>query len=521
MKKTILGVALAAMLAPTIASAANALAFNQEWSYAHLEAGYESEISAFDATTGTIWVAGKTGVDILDVATGNQIDFIDTSSAGFGEINSVDIYNGTAAFALQNQTRTNPGSVAFYDTATRSFTTSVQVGALPDMVKFTPDGSKVLVANEATPDVYGAETQSNPVKQFSAAPNDPVGSVSIIDRNNGNSVQTANFNGVATSGTGIRTNIGMDFEPEYIGVNAAGTTAFVTIQEHNAIGILDINSASFTDVVGLGTKDFSAPGNEIDPSDKDGVAGNFASHNVEGYYMPDAVDTFEVNGQTYLVMANEGDFREDDGDRTRAKDLNDSGDGNGFQNDVESPDPLDRLRVDNTTSVVLSDTDSTFNQLFAPGGRSFSIRDANGNLVYDSGSILDRAAADAGIYDDKRSDDKGTEPESVEIYEINGKTYAFIGLERTTTSAIGIFDITDPLNVEFDQLLTIAGDVSPEGLQVFDYLGTTYLSVANEVSNTSSLLSISAVAAVPEPQTYAMLLAGLALIGFAKRKKQA
>lgn len=512
MKKTIISIALVALFSPMAASAANSLVFNQEWSYAHLntglQSGYESEISAFDAITGTIWVAGKTGVDILDIATGSQIDFI--STAGIGEINSVDIFNGTAAFAIQAPNRADNGVVSFYNTTTRNFlngnafNSSVEVGALPDMVKFTPDGTKLLVANEGTPNSYGAETQSSPVKQFGAAPNDPVGSVSIVDVSN-QTVQTADFNGVPVSGTGIRTNIGMDFEPEYIGVNANSTTAFVTLQEHNAIGILDINTASFTEVVGLGTKDFSTPGNEIDPSDKDGIAGNFASHEVEGFYMPDAVDTYEVNGQTYLVMANEGDFREDDGDRTRAKDI---GDG--------ASAPLDRLRVDNTTSVV----DNSTNQfdLFAPGGRSFSIRDANGDLIYDSGSILDRAAANAGIYDDGRSDDKGTEPESVEIYEINGKTYAFIGLERTTTSAIGIFDITDPLAVEFDQLLTIAGDISPEGLQVFDYLGTTYLSVANEVSNTTSLL---AVAAVPEPKTYAMLVTGLALLGFAKRNKQA
>jgi hypothetical protein len=495
MKKSLLSLSIAALLFSGFANAAKtSLLFNKEWTYSHLTPNFTSEISAFDAATSSIWVGGVNGVDILDLATGSSKGFIDLSP--FGNINSVAIHNGVAAFAIENFTRTENGFVQFYNTSSNSLIRQVSVGALPDMVTFTPDGTKLLVANEGTPDVYGTEIGSNTPKTFGAAPNDPVGSVTIINTANYTKT-TATLNGVPTSGSNLRANVGMDYEPEYIAVNQDGTKAFVILQEHNGMAVLDINSSSFTQIVGLGVKDFSAPGNEIDPSNQGGV--NFGSFNVKGLYMPDGVVSFEKNGQTYLVMANEGDYREDDGDRERAEDA------------FGTARPLGRLQI--------STTDSTASDLFVAGGRSFSIRDENGNIVYDSGDILDKAAFAAGIYNDGRSDDKGVEPEGVTLLDLNGRNYAFIGLERTTKGAVAVFDITDPANSSFLDLIVTDGDVSPEGIQAFVFGGKSYLSIANEVSNTTTLYSI---AAVPEPETYAMLLAGLAMIGFAaKRKKQA
>jgi hypothetical protein len=498
MKKSILSLSIAALLFPVIASAANSsILFNKEWTYAHLTSGFTSEISAFDAATSSIWVAGVNGVDILDLATGASKGFINVSP--FGSINSVAIHNGVAAFAIENSTRTENGFVQFYNTSSNSLIRQVSVGALPDMVTFTPDGTKLLVANEGTPDKYGEEVGViNGTKTFGPAANDPVGSVTIINTAD-YSKTTATFSGVPTSGSNLRANVGMDYEPEYIAINADGTKAFVNLQEHNGLAVLDINSSSFTEIIGLGAKDFSLPGNSIDPKDDGSV--NFGSHNVKGLYQPDGIASFEKNGQTYLVMANEGDFREDDGDRA----------GRGtFTPNPADPD-LNRIR--------LSNTDSSDGNLLTIGGRSFSIRDESGNIVYDSGDQLDKAAFAAGIYDDSRSDDKGVEPEGVTLLDLNGKKYAFIGLERTTTGAVAVYDITDPANSSFLDLIVTDGDISPEGIQAFVFGGKSYLSIANEVSNTTTLYSI---AAVPEPETYAMLLAGLAMIGFAtKRKKQA
>ena len=172
--------------------------------------------------------------------------------------------------------------------------------------------------------------------------------------------------------------------------------------------------------------------------------------------MPDSVATYKWKGETYLVMANEGDFREDNADRVAAG----------------LTAPLDRLRVV---------TDLRAFGLFATGGRSFSIRRTNGEIVYDSGSILDREANKRLVYDDGRSRDKGVEPEGVALLKIGSRTFAFVGLERATKSAVAVFDITDLENVRFLDMIVTDGNLSPEGLAAYKYRGKYYLAIANEV----------------------------------------
>jgi DNA-binding beta-propeller fold protein YncE len=499
MKRSILSLAIAAALAPLAlsASAAGPLAgITKQWTFTHnMAGGQTSEIVSFDSSTNSLWVAGIAGVDVLNATNGSFIQHIDTTA--FGSINSVAIHNGLAAFAIESAVRTNPGVVKFYDTATRSLAAgvnSVTVGALPDMLTFTPNGGKLLVANEGTPTTYGVRIGTSVPRNYGPAALDPAGSVSIIDMVTRSVTATATLAGVATSGSNIRTNTGMDFEPEYITVNAAGTKAWVTLQEANAIGVLDLGSNSFTKVVGLGAKDFSAPGNQIDPLNNGTVS--FSSHNVKGLYMPDGIAAYQAAGKTFLVMANEGDFREDDADRSAASSFG-------------GVAPLNNLRVLNT--------DSSAGNLYAAGARSFSIRDADGNLVFDSGDTLDKEAAARGIYDDGRSRDKGVEPEGVTLKEIDGRTYAFIGLERTTKGAVAIYDITDPANSSFVDMIVTDGDLAPEGMQAFTMGGMHYLAIANETSGTTTLYGL---APVPEPETYALLLAGLGLIGLMARRRR-
>lgn len=495
MKKTILCAALAALFAPLTVSAAGPLTgLTKAWTYSHAAtgvAGQVSEISAFDSVTNSLWVAGVVGVDVLNASTGSLIQHIDTSI--YGSINSVAIHNGIAAFAIESSVRTDPGVIKLFDTTTRmlaSGTNSITVGALPDMVTFTKDGSRLLVANEGTPTTYGGL--------------DPAGSVSIIDMGTRAIVGTAGFAGVATSGSHLRTTTGMDFEPEYIAVNASGTKAFVSLQEANGMGVLDLTTNSFSSVIGLGVKDFSVPGNAIDPNDRDYLSGTSGPTKVElrtaaakGLYQPDGMAAYQAGGQTFIVMANEGDSREDGADEVAASMI--SG----------TPTDLGRL--------TLSSTDSSTGNLVAFGARSFSIRDEAGNIVFDSGSQLDAEAIARGIYDDKRSDNKGVEPEGVELMVIGDKTYAFIGLERTTKGAVAIFDVTDPVNSSFVDMIVTDGDKAPEGLEGFTMGGMHYLAIANEVSNTTTVYSL---APVPEPETYALLMAGLGLLGFAARRRK-
>jgi hypothetical protein len=210
--------------------------------------------------------------------------------------------------------------------------------------------------------------------------------------------------------------------------------------------------------VGLGAKDFSLPGNEIDPKDNDGVV-NFQNVAAKGLYLPDSIASYAWLGIPLLVLANEGDYREDNADRSAASSFG-------------AVAPLDRLRVSNR--------DSSAGNLYAAGARSFSIRGPNGALIYDSGSLLDREAQARGLYDDGRSRDKGVEPEGVALLDLGWKTYAFIGLERTTKSAVAVFEVSNPWNVRFLDMIVTDGDLAPEGLDVYQYRGRFFLAIANE-----------------------------------------
>lgn len=460
MQKSVLG---AAVVAATVSLSAQALeldlTFDWLWTHVHSETpGLSSEIPAFDAKTNTVWVAGGIGVDVLNAKTGAFIEHLDVTQYG-GLVNSVDIHDGLAALAVEAGApdRRSNGFVLFYDTRTRKLTKGfnrVPVGALPDMLTFTSDGSKLLVANEATPNIAADEDYT--------PDNDPPGSVSIIDVARRKVVATAGFDGVPVSGDNVRlpSSTGMDYEPEYIAIGPYGEQAYVTVQEANAIGVLDIRRGAFTRLVGLGAKDFNAPGNEIDPKDNELDANgnrivNFINVPVKGLYIPDAVASYSWLGIPLLVTANEGDFREDNEDR----------------GSTGQPAPLDRLRVYDTEPP---------GTLFAAGGRSFSIRGANGALIYDSGSILDREAQARGIYDDSRSRDKGVEPEGIALLDLGFKTYAFVGLERTTQAAVAVFDITNPWRVRFLDMIVTPGDLGPEGLAVYQRDGRFFLAIANE-----------------------------------------
>lgn len=464
-------------------------------SYFHSNAGgFQAEIGAYDSRTSTLWVTGVTGVDVLNV-TSSGLSFnsrIDVSA--FGSINSVAIHNGVAAFAIENTTnRELPGIVQFYDTTTRSLSSgisSVTVGSLPDMLTFTADGSKLLVANEATPGSYPSLTN-------------PAGGVSIIDMSTRTATTVNLDSSIPTTGTGLRSGLPFDYEPEYIAVNNTGTMAYVTLQEHNALAMLDLTTNQFTGIVGLGLKDYSLPGNSVDPTNTSPIA--LTNVALKGAYQPDAVAAYEVGGQTYLVMANEGDAQENDGDVDRAGTL------------FGSAAPLNRINVIKDLSSV--------DNLVSMGGRSFSIRDTAGNIVYDSGNILDAQAIALGIYDDGRSDDKGVEPEGVTLRSINGRTYAFVGLERTTEGAVAVFDITDPATTSFVKMIVTNGTDRPEGLTTFIKDDMIYLAIANEGLGGASAVGMSTVlytlAPVPEPETWAMLLSGLGLLGFRARRRKA
>ena len=190
-------------------------------------------------------------------------------------------------------------------------------------------------------------------------------------------------------------------------------------------------SGVVTDLQPLGVQDYSQGSIKIDVSDKDGKI-DLQNQPVFGLFQPDTIATYQVNGKDYYVTANEGDSRNED---VRIEDL--VLDPTAFPNaaELQKPENLGRLEA----SIIDGDTDGDgdIDKLFIFGGRSFSIHDSQGNLVFDSGDQFARIIAEQtpqlfnseGTIDtfDNRSDNKGSEPEAVELGEIDGRMYAFIG----------------------------------------------------------------------------------------------
>lgn len=503
-----------------------------------------AEISAYDPPSRRLFVTnGAEGtIDVLDLSNASNpvlLDQIDVSgpigTAGFvGDgANSVAVSGGIVAAAVQADPVTDPGAVAFY-TTDGTLLNVVGVGALPDMLTFTPNGRHVLVANEGEPD-DGV---------------DPQGSVSVIDLSAGvasATVRQADFNDFDSQlaelrNSGVRLfpdvawplvagkiSVSQDLEPEYIASDRKGNTALVTLQEANSVAVLDIQRAEITAIVPLGTKDHNAPGNGLDPSDKDDDI-KIDNWPLRGLFLPDAIASYQVRGQTFYVTANEGDDRGDAdepgrGDVIRFKDIEDvvSFGRNGLTpaeglaamiaNNLQDDDQLGRLNISSIDGI---DVDGNLAELFSYGARSFSIWDSSGQLVWDSGDALEQLTAQ--LYEDNfnasndtndfedRSDAKGPEPEAVSIAKLWGRTYAFVGLERI--GGVAVYNIGNPRAPQYvtyvnnrdftadDDALKqgLGRDLGPESVVIIEQpdspTGDPLMVVANEVSGTTSIFKI-------------------------------
>ena len=271
-----------------------------------------AEIVAHDPSNQRLFVVNALAstIDVLDIndpAMPVKLSTIDATAEG-AAANSVAVYGDLVAVAIEAENKQANGKVVFYNSTDLNKVGEVVVGALPDMVTFTRDGMKVLVANEGEPsDDYSV---------------DPEGSVSIIDLSNGvasATVTTADFTGfnadqadLVTAGLrvfGPGATLAQDMEPEYIAVSIDNTKAWVALQENNAVAELDIAAGEITAIVPLGFKDHSIIGDELDASNRDSGI-NIRNWPVKGMYMPDAIASYGYNGKTYYITANEGDSRD-------------------------------------------------------------------------------------------------------------------------------------------------------------------------------------------------------------------
>jgi hypothetical protein len=431
----------------------------------------------------------------------------------YGGVTSVAVKNGIVAVASPNTDETLNGSVVFFDT-NGVFLKQVTVGALPDMITFSPDGTKVMTANEGQPNA-----------NYSI---DPEGSVSVIDISGGiSALSQANvttllftaYNSQETTliASGIRklkatSTLSQDFEPEYITISADSQKAWVTLQENNAVVEINLATTTFTDIWALGTKDVSLPGNGMDISDNNGQV-LIANWPIQAFYMPDAVANYTIGGTTYLVTANEGDEKEYTGfvERTTVGAATYTLDPAIFPNAsvLKQSYNMGRFRVSNLSGNT--DVDSDFETINAVGSRSFSIFNATTKqIVFDSGDDFERytSANLPTIYNADHSDNiakgrsraKGPEPEGVTIAQIGAETFAFISLERV--GGVMVYNITDPNNVTFvdyknsRSTSAYSGDNGPEGITYIkpenSPNGKGYVLVANEISGTITIFEVDA-----------------------------
>ena len=291
-----------------------------------------------------------------------------------------------------------------------------------------------------------------------------------------------------------------DAEPEYIAFSPDGKKAYATLQENNAIATIDLATAQVINVSGLGFKNVSRISHDM--SNKDGGI-NMKRWPVLMMYQPDAIVSYETKGSTYLVTANEGDAKDYDGfsEETRVGKLKLDKTMFPNANELQKKENLGRLK----TTKTLGDTDGDGDHdiIYAYGGRSFSIWKDDGTLVFDSGNAFENIIskrspemfnANGPTKIDDRSDDKGPEPEALAIGKINGRTYAFIGMERN--NAIFAYDITlpsDPHMVSY--IMPNENHNSPEGLEFISSsdspTGKPLLAVAYEMTGTIGLYEIN------------------------------
>lgn len=467
-----------------------------------------------------------------------------TDGNALGGVTSIAISGDLLAVAMSAAEKTDNGYVLFYnglDNTSPVFIDSVEVGALPDSIAFTPNGGKLVVANEGEP--------SN---DYSI---DPEGSFSVIDilasgepEETADMISLASFNdqkeslsaqgmsfpnpaGRTINGNLIETSVAQDLEPEY--VSTTNSTAYITLQENNGLALLDLEDLSVR-IIGLGFKNWS--GLDID-AQEDGAVSFGQYEGLYGVYMPDTITNFEWKGATFLITANEGDareyffevedeaactaangqdFDEDDGclaytDEVKVEDLNAAA--GSALDALQTSGEINDLRV--TTALGDANGDGEYTEAYAYGARSFTIWDQNGLVVFDSGDDLERITAsihaeafnngDDENAGDSRSENKGPEPEALTVGMVNNRMYAFIGLERM--GGIFVYDISNPYNPFFADYVinrnltegldatSVIGDLAPESLQFIpaeqSASGNALLVTGNEVSGTVTVWEIT------------------------------
>ena len=513
--------------------ASNQLNMNLLSSFSNGAAGTNSaEIVSHDASTQRLYIANSIAgkLDIVNFSNPSAPTLISSiSMAPYGNINSVVAHNGIVACAIENVNPQSNGFIVFFD-SNGTYVNQVPAGAMPDMICFSKDYTKVLTANEGEPN--------------SSYSSDPEGSVTIVDitggvanltEANATQISLTAYNGQEATlrAAGIRifstsASVAQDLEPEYIAVSDDNTRAYVDLQENNAMLVINLTTNTIEDLRPLGYISYAdGSGNGMDASDQSGsvlITGNLP---IKGVYMPDAISYATVGGTGLIFTANEGDSREFgsvvDANRISSSTFNNL-DATAFPdaNILRNNKFLGRLSGLKYSGDT--DGDGDYDEIHVMGGRSFSIFNAaTGSLVFDSKDLIEQITSNSSLTSaffnasnttgsaslKNRSDDKGPEPEGVTTAVIAGRPYAFVSLERV--GGVMIFNIENPsapIFVGYANNRTLNGsgpDLGAEGIIFIKAAdsptGQDIVILANEVSSTLSVFSVSPCTAPGTTQT--------------------
>ncbi|MBP3312598.1 MAG: lamin tail domain-containing protein, partial [Butyricicoccus sp.] len=280
--------------------------YNHENGWAYAVNGQAGVLTAIPLDADKSKLTAGERVDLLD---GYNIDvkaLVEDDTFAYGDMTSVAVSpdGKMLAAAIQAENYTANGRAALFTCnadGTLTFVRTVETGVQPDMVTFTPDGTRILTANEGEPrEGYSASDAI-----------DPAGSVTVIQVEDwtANTIGFEKFEHDTLAQAGIvlkkDTAPSVDLEPEYIACN--NQTAYVSCQEANAIAVLDLDTGAFTGIYSVGFTDYSETA--IDLGNGDDAYAPQTYENLKGIRMPDSIALYTVNGTDYLLTANEGDSR--------------------------------------------------------------------------------------------------------------------------------------------------------------------------------------------------------------------
>ena len=418
-----------------------------------------SEIVSVQASSLRVIVSNSVEglVDILQLDPAKGLERIARHSLvapGAGEITSAAFHPREAIFAVcvRDSDSLKNGHVEFRAAADGKLLKRIEIGVWPDSLAFSPSGEFVVVANEGEGYVRAGEG-------FRSGE----GSISLIDLRGGvanakhsliNLPDLAGVEGATQAehkrllereidGEELKVPFGTSpehIEPEYVAFSPDGARAYVSLQENNAIAVIDVQQGKLDTVFGLGTVRHAA--DIVDDGKYEPSAELFALREPDGIAV-------SADGR-YLLTADEGDS-----------------------------DP----KIAKTQAGLPSG-----------GGRTVSVFDAiTGKLLGDTASQLDDMAAKAGVYPDARSPNKGSEPEGVVSFAAFGKRLAVATLERA--DALALIDLEQPAQPKVLQVIGAgegagSGGLAPEGLAHVEKDGRHYLVTGLEKSGNVALFEL-------------------------------